>query len=357
VQEECVLLDIDVDFLMIPQVSYDETDAKGPVPWCWPQDLVARLSERGIRSDLVTVAYSVEGGYTPLEWKYLGEEVAQRLAQPAAIDKLTQFDLMRAAALARYRNELAAAEQQYRRTAELAPTWAAPWYNLSFLMLRQERLSEARTFYERTIALDNSYHTPYAGSGITNLRSGKYSEAEAAFRETLSLDSQNAYAHLGLARVARHGKRWELAEKELRAAIALDPELLDAHRQLGYVLAKQGRNRDAIMHYERSLKLALAGHRPLDGYIVTSPGRDHVRDSGHRRTNARLGELYAREGDTLNAIACYRLALAGDSGGSLVRFRLAWAYAKQSRLKAAAIEAGRALKTAPAGFVEALRER
>jgi surfactin synthase thioesterase subunit len=111
------------------------------------------------------------------------------------------------------------------------------------------------------------------------------------------------------------------------------------------------------MHYERSLKLALTGHRPLDGYIVTNPGQDHVRDSGHRRTNARLAELYAREGDTLNSIPCYRLALAGDSGGALLRFRLAWAYTKQSRLKAAAMETGRALKTAPSSIVEALRRR
>src|SRR5262249_44075429 len=77
--EEKVLLDIDVDYLVIPRVSHGENDRHAPVPWCWPDELLTRLAELGLRSDLATVVYSVEGGYTPLQWKYLGDELALRL--------------------------------------------------------------------------------------------------------------------------------------------------------------------------------------------------------------------------------------------------------------------------------------
>src|SRR5262249_751392 len=76
---EAVLLDIDVDYLMIPRVSYAKRDKHGSLPWSWPNELIKRLHDTGIRSDLITVAYSVEGGFTPLQWKYLGQEVMQRL--------------------------------------------------------------------------------------------------------------------------------------------------------------------------------------------------------------------------------------------------------------------------------------
>lgn len=41
-----------------------------------------------MRWDLATIAYSVEGGYTPIQWKYVGDELAARLRQsgPAALD-------------------------------------------------------------------------------------------------------------------------------------------------------------------------------------------------------------------------------------------------------------------------------
>jgi len=352
---ESVLLDIDTDFLVIPHVSYNETDAQGALPWCWPDRLLAQLKARGIRSDLVTIAYSVEGGYTPLEWKYLGEEVGLRLSGPAPTSQLEGFVQMRAGALARQRGDWAAAERHYRQALDLAGDWAAPCYRLAYLLARPGQLGEARLFYQRAMALDPSYSTPYGSPGLTRYNCGKYREAEAGFRQTLSLDPQNACAHLGLGQVARARKHWTEAEAELRAALSFDPDLMDAHRGLGDVLAKQGRRQEAIRSYERSLKLALAGHRPLDGNILTDPGRERFADSGHCWTHAALAALYARQGDARNAIACYRLALGGGYDGFSLRLRLAGVYFKEGHGRAAASEAWRALKDAPSSIAGAFR--
>ena len=38
---------------------------QGSAPWCWPSELLMQLQARGIHTDLTTIAYSVEGGYSP----------------------------------------------------------------------------------------------------------------------------------------------------------------------------------------------------------------------------------------------------------------------------------------------------
>jgi tetratricopeptide (TPR) repeat protein len=161
---------------------------------------------------------------------------------------------------------------------------------------------------------------------------------------------------LGLGRIAQRRKQWVEAEAELEASLSFDPEIIDAHRRLASVLAKQGRYQQAIRSCERSLKLALSGHRPLDGYIVTNPERGRLGDAGHFKTHAFLADLYARQGDAQNAIARYRLALAGGYDGFGLRMRLARAYITQRNWRAAMIETARSLKSVPLSVAEALRD-
>jgi hypothetical protein len=113
--QEDILLDIDTDYLAIPHVSYREHDRHEALPWCWPPDrLVARLRAAELRAEIVTIAYSVESGYTPLKWKYLGDELAMRLKQPDDNGPPIQaMDRMRAAALAAHGRDLVTAEQTY----------------------------------------------------------------------------------------------------------------------------------------------------------------------------------------------------------------------------------------------------
>src|SRR5260370_33658624 len=74
---ENVLLDIDIDYLIIPRVTYKEYNHHGLFPWCWPCELVNEL--QGLRSDLVTIVYFVQCGYMPLQWKYFWDELILRL--------------------------------------------------------------------------------------------------------------------------------------------------------------------------------------------------------------------------------------------------------------------------------------
>jgi len=346
--DESVLLDIDVDFLVIPRVTYGEIDEHGALPWCWPDELLARLTACQIRADLVTIVYSVEGGYTPLKWKYLGAELASRLGQPNTAESGTEgFGLIREASVAAEKGDTVAAEEKYQRAACLLATSAAPHFHLAHLYAKLGRIEECRRAYQRALELDPSYRTAYNSAGFRYYWDGRFQEAEKEHLRTLALDPDDAYAHLGLGQLAARNKRWKEAETLLSRSLALNDHLIDSYRELGNVLARQPRYDEAIRAYERSLKLALAGHKPMNGPLLTQSEQPRLLDPDHSLIHARLAHLYMKKGAIAAAISAYRLSAGGGNDGVGLRVRLASLYLKQGQKKKAAAEAWRAVKLFP----------
>ena len=346
--DESALLDIDVDFLVIPRVTYGEIDQHGALPWCWPEELLARLTACQIRADLVTIVYSVEGGYTPLKWKYLGDELALRLGQPSALGQgLEGFGLMRAASTAGEKGDTATAEEKYQQAASLLPgSGACPWH-LAHLYAKLGRIEEGRRAYQRALELDPCYRTAYNSAGFRYYWDRRFPEAEKEHLRTLALDPDDAYAHLGLGQLAVHKKHWKEAETLLRRSLALNKELIDSYRELGNILARQRRYDEAIRAYERSLKLALTGHKPMTGPLLTQPAQPRLLDPDHSLIHARLAHLYLKKGAIAPAISAYRLSAGGGNDGVGLRVHLASLYLKQGQKKKAATEAWRAVKLIP----------
>jgi tetratricopeptide (TPR) repeat protein len=325
-------LDIDVDYLVIPSVSYAKRDRHGLLPWCWPSDLVRKLDNASIRSDMVTIAYSVEGGYTPLQLKYLGEEIGLRMKAPLGISSnLAGMGHMRMGAEAEHQAETIIAETEYRRAQELLPNSAAAPYRLARLLVSLGKIEEGRQFYKRAVELDESYKGPYSSSGFHFYLSGEFPVAEKEFQDLSILDPTDAHSKLGLGLLAQKRRQWRLAEQHLRTALALDRSLLDAQRALGDVLAEVGRTSDAILSYEQALKLGLAFHKSLDGPILTYATGGALSDPWHFATHARLAGLYARHGATQKAIDGLRISIAGGWDSATVRLQLARLYWQQGK--------------------------
>ncbi|MDD5559560.1 tetratricopeptide repeat protein [Candidatus Methylomirabilis sp.] len=355
--DEGVLLDIDSDFLMIPRVSYQESDEHGALPWCWPEDLLARLHACHIRADLATIAYSVEGGYTPLKWKYLGDELAFRLRRPDHCgDAIRGMRLIREAVLAAHHGDLVTAEAKYHEAGQLLPDLPALHYHLAHLYVEMGRIDDGQKSYRRALALDVSYRTAYNSAGLHYHLDGCARAVEREYRRALALDPEDAYAHCGLGRLAAQRRHWNEAEALLRKSLALDEHLINAYRTLGDVLVKQGRCEEAIRAYEQSLKLALAGYKPLKGSIATYANSDHrVIDQDHGRIHARLARLYELKGSTTEAINGYRIGIAGGYDGVLLRSRLAHLFLKQGHWLSAVEETWQVLKVLPVDLRKAGR--
>ena len=291
---EPVLLDIDVDYFITPEVRFGAPDVLSPQPWCWPADLVDALRQRDVRTDLATIAYSVEGGHTPLHWKYLGDALAKLLRLPSSA-----------------------------RTTEPEPGSAAHHYRLAETHLDAGRPSEARASLQEAYARDASYRTPYGSGGLVLLHRRDWAGARAAFERALMLDPDDAFALAGLGRVEAHMKRWTDAERHLARSLALNDRQLDAAQALGDVLFARHRWADAEQAYMRAISLALSGARSLDTPISSAAGCGPG-DPSHAHVHARLARLAARRGDLAGAVAGLKISLATGPGTVGSRLRLAW---------------------------------
>jgi tetratricopeptide (TPR) repeat protein len=320
--DACVLLDLDTDYLVVARV-YHESDAHRSLPWCWPGDLVARLASAGVRTDLVTVARSVRGGYTPLRWSYLADELAARCSG-APPEALEGFEALKRAALAAARGDAEAEDAALADAQRCLPCSAAPAYHRARRDAGAGRLDLAREHLRQAVAIDPSYKTPFGNSGLAYYRERRFQEAECEVRRAIALDDTDAVAHFGLGRILALDRKWDEAQRALERAVSLDDTIVEAHRALGYVLARRGRLDEAIAAYDHSLMLALLGYTRLDGFIGSErPSR--AIDADHCRIHGEVARLQARKGDRRRAIASFRMCVAGPDARSVEYARLGMA--------------------------------
>jgi tetratricopeptide (TPR) repeat protein len=345
--DEPVLLDIDVDYFVIPTVAHNRADTHAPVPWCWPPDLLAGLSARGVRSDFATIAYSVDGCYTTLPWKYLGDELVRRLTRPDDRDGVAGFDLLRLGAEHECRGQFEDARRCYERASALLPASAAPNLHLALLCARQSHVDQARSLHAAALRIDPAYDTGFSNLGPQYFWQKRYDEAQSEFERALMLNPADAHACVGMARVAARRKRASEAVGWYRKALDTCDELVDAHRELADLQLRAGELDAAAAHYERSLQLALHGRKPLSWHILTMRTPTELVDEDHCAVYADLAGVYARQGDLTRAIACYQIAFATSTVGVRLRLQLARTFARTRRWADARAQVALAIARAP----------
>ncbi|MGA9756349.1 MAG: tetratricopeptide repeat protein [Desulfobaccales bacterium] len=344
---EKVLLDIDVDYMVIPKACHSSDQHRG-LPWCWPDALATGLKDMGIQAELVTIAYSVEGGFTPLQWKYLGDELARRLDGVRDHEPfLRGMTLLREGARAKTGGNLPQAVQTYLQAREFLPDNPALEFLLAGAYADMGRPTDARECHRRARELDPAYGTAYGSGGFWYYWDRRYPEAEQEHRRTLTLNPEDAYAHFGLGQLATRFTRWQEAEAWLRKSLELDDHLVDAWRTLGKVLSKRGRGPEAIEAYERSLHLSLRGYLPIGAPIFSHNDRALLMDPDHFRIHTILGRLYAAQGQIDTAIISLRMGIAAGDDGCVVRSRLARLFLKKRQGAEVRQEVWAAIKMIP----------
>src|SRR5262249_956072 len=116
-----------------------------------------------------------------------------------------------------------------------------------------------------------------------------------------------------------------------------DEQLIDAQHALGDVLMKNGKMQEAMIAYERVVKLGRMGRKWFTERSVPN----------FRRAYARLGAVYDRTGASEKALSTFRMAIAGGFGSTAIRCRLARIYLNQRSWGDAVAEVWEGTKALP----------
>ena len=204
------------------------------------------------------------------------------------------MELMREGAQAIDRGDIVK-RRAVHRAALARPSSAARTFTSRAVSRRRSDRGRPLRRIEQALPAIGPIERRMATCGFNHYWAGRLADADLEFRRTLALDPEHAGALLGLGLVAARQERWTDAEALLRRSLAADEGLLDTHRRLADLLVKRGEYEQAIAAYEKSLALAMAGHKALGGLIATERAGIRLLDDGHWKTHARLARLYEAE--------------------------------------------------------------
>ena len=178
-----VLLDIDTDFLAIDSVlNADNTKNIGRrKPWISAQDLAAQLKDKIKSPKMITVAYSTNGGFTPLKYRHLGDELAYHFS-PAKFKKIFKIN-----------------------------QGAAEYFNLFDSTGKKQ-------YYQKAVRLNPAYRSQDNNYGPLYLALKKFTPAKKEFHRILRVDQKNPGAHLGLGKIALEKREFKKAKRHLLSA-------------------------------------------------------------------------------------------------------------------------------------------
>lgn len=151
------------------------------------------------------------------------------------------------------------AEENFKRALDLTPDYVQAHNNLGITCLRLGRFEEALASYRQALAISPNYAEAHnnLGNALKNL--GRLKEAEESFRQALIYKPDFAEAHNNLGNVLLEelgsGESLDKAKKSFRMALKINPSYARAHGSLGDILLKQGRLKDAIVHYRKCIDL------------------------------------------------------------------------------------------------------
>jgi predicted TPR repeat methyltransferase len=173
----------------------------------------------------------------------LGETMAQPEA-PAR--ELTLEEAVAIAILLQKNEQLAEAEEVYRRILEVAPDHHHALHYAGVLAHQQGRSDEAVALIEKSLALAPGRADCYSNLGIVLQAQGRLDDAIAAHQRAISLDPNHANAHSNLGVLLRATGKPVEAEASYRTAIRLDPDHIDAYTNLGVLLNGLKRPEEAV---------------------------------------------------------------------------------------------------------------
>jgi tetratricopeptide (TPR) repeat protein len=187
-------------------------------------------------------------------------------------------------------NQMAKAEENYRSAVTRYPNFIRAWSNLGVLYYTNGRYADAVPCFAKAIALGNRDPANLGLLGFCLEKDGDTVSAESAYLQAMTGDPLNTDWKEGLLRIYTDGRQYGRAEALVRTLIKIKPEETRFWLSYAGILVSEQRKVEAMVVLEEA---AAAG--------ATGPEEESL-----------LGDLYAEENMTTQAIEAYQKVLAAD---------------------------------------------
>jgi len=143
------------------------------------------------------------------------------------------------------------AAQQYLSALKLQPDYLPALLGYARLLEQQGRSEDAIRLYRRAVETNPKEAGPaFNNMGLCLARAGRNDEAIAALSESVRLDPKNPLYRNNIAVLLVERERYRDAYAHLRAV----HQQAAAYYNMGYLLAKHGRNQESIQHFSWALR-------------------------------------------------------------------------------------------------------
>lgn len=276
VLKQNVILDIDTDFLIIDGLlTSSNTDKIGKrKPWILPQDLVEILKERIKRPRLITIAYSVNGGWTPMKYKHLGDEIAYYFAPGKFKNRLDNnsqaaecFNLFTSSGKKEY----------YRKAVKLNPTYRVADNNYGPLYLSLRKFSLAQDEFLRVLEVDPKNPACLLGIGNIALERRDSKKAKECFSSILNSGNHGLFNKVkdqsvfGLAKAEFDLKNFERAKELLFRYQSCQPLQPQSYYLLARIFEKEKDFERSARLYQDAIRLGFGSIEPISRLLKISP--------------------------------------------------------------------------------------
>ena len=268
VLRENVLLDIDTDFLMIDSLLTSSNTAKigKRKPWILSQNLVEILKKRIERPRLITIAYSVNGGWTPIKYKHLGDEIACYFAPEEFENRLNNNSKA-----AEYFSLFTSTEKKeyYRKAVKLNPTYRVADNNYGPLYLSLRKFSLAQNEFLRVLKVDSKNPACLLGLGNIALERKDFTKAKEYFSSALNSGNHGLFnkaknqSLLGLARAEFDLKNLKRAKELLFRYQARQPLQPQSYYLLARIFEKEKDFERSAALYKDAIRLGFGSIEPI----------------------------------------------------------------------------------------------
>jgi len=323
---EPVLLDIDLGYFTTRSAL---TQHVLDFPWITPEEVLAGLARKGVRTDRVTLSYSTMGGFLPPDHRWLGPALQARLEGREVPQEVLRYDGMRA----EQGGDLAEAEARYRSLVAADPDDASAWFALS-RVLQARRTPEAGSALQRAVALDPVLADATLFAADRAWWNGDFADALARYQEWVAPRPRHPFALYASRRIAECLLRLDRAQDAMTAleeVLRFAPGHADSRVELGLLFREQGRLQQAIEQLE-----AARASLPEMAHAAMALGQTYLEAGEVPRAVAELevaveqrpcwaiahGQLaagLARMGRTEDADRHLRLALSLQPGNPQIR--------------------------------------